>query len=59
MTEKEICVKQLEDVLKAVEQAMKDIQAGNYDEASAILDQLKIGPAIEQSAREPFNRKAS
>ncbi len=44
MTElKQKCVKQLEEVLVSVEKAMKDIQAGNYDEASAVLEQLKAG----------------
>ncbi|MDX1922275.1 MAG: hypothetical protein SFW65_03980 [Alphaproteobacteria bacterium] len=44
MTElKEKCVKQLEEVLVSVEKAMKDIQAGKYDEASAVLEQLKAG----------------
>jgi hypothetical protein len=44
MTElKQKCVEQLEDVLKSVEKAMKDIQAGKYDEASQVLEQLKAG----------------
>jgi hypothetical protein len=40
---KTIAVQQLQDVLKSVEKAMKDIQAGNYDEASRILEELKCG----------------
>ncbi len=40
---KTAAVQQLQDVLVSVEKAMKDIQLGNYDEASQILEQLKAG----------------
>ena len=37
------CVEELQSVLSAVEKAMKDIQAGNYDDAALVLDELKSG----------------
>ena len=57
MTElKQKCVQQLEEVLQSVEKAMRDIQAGKYDEASQVLEQLKAG---YQEAKEEDQQKAS
>jgi predicted DNA-binding protein len=45
---KDTCVAQLEDVLTAVEKAMRDIKAGDYDKASETLQQLKTDYAHKQ-----------